>query len=220
MKVLVCIVSHEMNSRDLLNIQILDKYMKESGNTVEYAGISSKDDFSTFEDVIQFKYKFICLDRQLTKLCKFIDKFRPDLNYDWYIKIRPDIRLLQQIDFSSLNPQAINARTREYEGPKSIKYATSVPDDILLEPRAFRHNFVKKLVTLDDQIYIFHNTVIKKFDVRLIPSSIEIEWQHTAYWNLLNIPLNIIGINVLFTKNNWTSGNLGPKGKFLFGLQK
>jgi hypothetical protein len=219
MRVLVCIISHEMNSTDLLNIQILDKYMKESGNIVEYAGISSKDDFSEFEDVIQFKYKFICLDRQLTKLCKFIDKFRPDLNYDWYIKIRPDIRLLQQIDFSILNPRAINARTREYEGPNIIKYGTSVPDG-RVQPTPFRYYLVKKRVILDDQIYMFHHTVINKFDVRLSPSSIEVEWDHTTYWNLLNIPLNIIGINVLFTKYGWLSGDLIPKRMFLFGLQK
>ena len=217
MRVLVCIVSHEMHLRDLLNIQILDKYMKESGNTVEYAGISSKDDFSTFEDVIQFKYKFICLDKQLTKLCKFIDKFRPSFNYDWYIKIRPDIRLLQQINFSILNPQAINARTREYEGPISIKYGISIPHGNILS-RPFRYHPVKKQVVLDDQIYMFHHTVINKFDVRLIPSSTEIEWHHTAYWNLLKIPLNIIGINVLFTKYGWLSGDLGTKRKFLFGL--
>lgn len=220
MRVLVCIVSREMISRDIPNIQILDKYMKESGNTVEYAGISSKDDFSEFEDVIQFKYKFICLDKQLTKICKFIDKFRSSFNYDWYVKIRPDITLLQQINFSILNPKAINARVREYEGPNVIKYGTSVSDGILLEPRAFKHSFIKKRVILDDQIYMFHHTVINKFDVRLIPPSIEIEWQHTAYWNLLNIPLNIIGINVLFTKYNWTSGNLDVKPRFLFGLQK
>ena len=219
MRVLVCIVSHEMNSRDITNIQILDKYMKESGNTVEYAGISSKDDFSEFEDVIQFKYKFICLDKQLTKICKFIDKFRSSFNYDWYVKIRPDIRLLQQIDFSVLNPKAINARAREYEGPNVIKYGISIPHG-RIQSRPFRYHIIKKRVILDDQIYMFHHTVINKFDVRLLFSSIEVEWQHTAYWNLLNIPLNIIGINVLFTKYNWTSGDLGSKGKFLFGLQK
>lgn len=219
MRVLVCIVSHEMNSRDIPNIQILDKYTKESGNTVEYAGISSKDDFSNFEDVIQFKYKFICLDRQLTKLCKFIDKFRSSFDYDWYIKTRPDIRLLQHIDFSILNPEAINARTREYEGPKSIKYGISIPHD-RIQPRPFKYNLINKHLILDDQIYMFHHTVINKFNSSMIPSSIEIEWDHTAYWNLLNIPLNIIGINVLFTKYNWVSGDLVPKRILLFGLQK
>ena len=219
MKVLVCIVSHEMNSRDIHNIQILDKYMKESGNIVEYAGISSKDDFSNFEDVIQFKYKFICLDKQLTKICKFIDNFRSSFNYDWYVKIRPDIRLLQQIDFSILNPKAINARAREYEGPKSIKYGISIPHD-RIQPRPFRYHIINKRVILDDQIFMFHHTVINKFNSSLIPSSIEIEWDHTAYWNILNIPLNIIGINVLFTKYNWVSGDLDVKPRFLFGLQK
>ena len=59
MRVLVIIVSHEM-SGSLPNIRILKQFMDQSGHTVDYAGISSRTDFSNFEHILPFKYKFTC----------------------------------------------------------------------------------------------------------------------------------------------------------------
>jgi len=204
-----------MNERHLPSIEILSKYMKKSGNDVEYAGISSSDDFSYYENVIKFKYKFVCASRQLTKLCKFICTYRSDFNYDWYIKIRPDVQLLQQIDFSNCDIESINARAREYEGPKTIQYGVSTPNDprkynvhMHVTEKTYVFNKTEKKVILDDQIFIFHHKIIDKFEYASIPKSLEIEWNHAEHWKRLNITSNVIGINLFFLPRNWTSGDL------------
>jgi hypothetical protein len=218
MRILVCIISHEMNESDLPNIEILDKYMKESGNIVDYAGICSNDNFSIFERVIQFKYKFICKDRQLTKLCKFIIKFRSGFDYDWYIKIRPDITLLDQINFGGLNPEGINARVRNYIGPHQIKYGSSAPNFEINRPHVYKAS--EDLVILDDQIFLFHKNIINKFQLIIFNTPVEAEYRHSEYWSLIDIPKKVFGINVILTKYNLASRDLIPKRIYLFGLKK
>jgi hypothetical protein len=214
MKVLVIIISHEMNSSFLSNITILDKFMKDSGNTVDYAGISSTNDFGNFEGILEFKYKFICQDKQLTKLCKFITNFRNFLDYDWYLKTRPEIKLLDQIDFSQLDSTAMNARARNYKGPRYIKFGSSVPSNFPAHMSIYSP--VEEIVILDDQIYMFHNTLISKgcFDkVPMIENMfLENEWYHTEYWKSQNIPLKVVGIHVVFNKYSESESlDLTPK---------
>jgi hypothetical protein len=208
MKVLVIIISHEMRTTDLPNIEILNNYMKDSGNIVEYGIVSSTNDFSNYEGILNFKYKLICPNRQLTKLCKFITTFRDEFDYDWYIKIRPDIRLLEQIVFPGLDRHAINARAREYEGPFYVTNGLSIPFINGIQP--VKYNPVEISIVLDDQVFIFHNTIINNFS-EFNSSSLQHEWVHTAYWKSHNIGLKIIGLDVLFTKYNWQTSDLSPK---------
>ena len=125
MKILVIICSNEMNVNNIDNIKIINEYLKKN-NIVEYCGISNNDDFSNYESVISFKYKMINHKFQLSKICDFITDYKTELQYDWYMKIRPDIKLLENINFNMLCENSINARARVYYGPKQIKYGNSL----------------------------------------------------------------------------------------------
>ena len=123
---LIIICSHELNNIWIDNIKILDNYMKLQNINVDYCGISNQDDFDNYKDIINFKYKIINNNQQFSKICDFITDYKSELNYDWYMKIRPDIKLLENINFNVLSENAINARARVYYGPKQIKYGMSV----------------------------------------------------------------------------------------------
>ena len=98
----------------------------ENVECVDFCGISSYDDFSAYESVITFKYKIINPVRGMSKICDFITKYKDQLDYDWFVKSRPENKLLEPIQFGLLLDNAINARARVYRGPKKIKYGCSV----------------------------------------------------------------------------------------------
>jgi len=108
------------------NMQILNNYMKLLNMQVDYCGISNNNDFHNYEKYITFKYKRIDANKQITKICNFISEFKNELDYDYYMKIRPEIKLLEQINFDFLDNNAVNARARVYRGPKKVKYDMSV----------------------------------------------------------------------------------------------
>jgi hypothetical protein len=205
MKILIILCSDKMLLKYLPNIQILKTYMDDletKGHSVDYAAISSGDDISNYESVISFKYKVINLKKQLSKVCDFLKGIRNSLQYDWYIKFRPEVILLDQIDFTILSDTAINARARQYTGPRSIKYGCSIVRDEFLENmNDIQYDPVEKLIILDDILYIFHKNVIENggFIKNQYMDEIENEWFHTKHWMLKGIPLNIIGINMDFT---------------------
>jgi hypothetical protein len=71
-------------------------------------------------------------------------------------------------------------------------------------------------IIVDDQLYIFHKNVLQKgaFDM-VEPNSIigwwgslENEWYHSKVFESRNIPINIIGINLEFTRDNSFSADL------------
>jgi hypothetical protein len=66
------------------------------------------------------------IDQHVKILCDFIKENREQLNYDWYVKIRPEIMLMEQIPFNILMNNSINARARQYTGPKKIMNGMSV----------------------------------------------------------------------------------------------
>lgn len=208
MKLLVIIVTNIMDINLKTNIIRLDFLLREQGHSVDYAGISSCDDFANYEDIINFKYKEISPKYQLTKMCNFIQKY--NLSYDWFIRFRPEMFLLEPFKLEGLCKISINARARKYIGPKRIRYGMSVE-----LPATF--NEIESLVEVDDQIYIFHKNVINNGGFSDIESynnkiAIENETIHTEFWNLRRIPFNIIGINALFIRNpcwiGYQSGNL------------
>lgn len=204
-----------MNKILLPNILNLKQYMDkltDNMNIVEYAGISSYDDFSNYEDVIPFKYKIVYQKKQISKLNKFINDNK--LNYDWYIKIRPEVYLFDQIDFKNLHPSAINGRARKYVGNKKIKYGLSVGGEGQWSHVKYDviYNEEFENIELDDQLFIFDQYVIDSgaFDNNdLFDYNIQNETTQTYLWNLKNIKLNIIGINM---KLDYCNGKFAYSG--------
>lgn len=213
MKVLVILCSHEMNRENSSNVKILNDTLLNSQIEVDYCGISNTDDFANYEDLISFKYKIIDTSLQLTKMFHFISQYKNELSYDWYIKIRPDIKLLEPIRFDTLCKNAINARARMYIGPKQIQYGMSINGEGAWKNIGdYFFNEEEKDFHLDDMLYIFDTSVIQNgaFDFMKIHFYLENEGIHTKAWRSRNIQLNVIGINVEFTKNNTFSGDIPP----------
>ncbi len=196
----------------LENIKVLSNYLKETNYTVEYCGISSYDDFINYESVISFKYKFISNKKQLGKICEFITINQDNLSYDWYVKIRPDILLLEPISFNKLAHDSINARARSYRGSKKITHGMSIngPGKWNNVGSCF-YDLNEDIKELDDQLYIFDNNCIKKGAFKPINViAKEEESLHTNTWKSRNINLNIIGINLFLTSHHVYSGDLDP----------
>jgi hypothetical protein len=212
LKILVIICSHEFNSSHCENIQILKDYLLELPDTlISYCGISNQDDFHIFEDIISFDFKVINPKYQLSKIRDFIADNKSTLNYDWYIKIRPDVKLLEPIQFENLLDNSINARARVYHGPKRIKYGMSINGEGGWKNVGDCFYDINEIqVVLDDQIFIFHHNVINAgtFNKIIKIDGPEHEWIHTKYWEFNNIHLNVIGINLLMTKYMCYSGDV------------
>jgi hypothetical protein len=186
--------------------------MKE--HQVDYAGISCEDDFSNYEDIITFKYKMINPKLEIDKMCDFIKEYKDTFDYDYFIKTRPEIKLLEQINFDTLCANSINARTRIYNGPRNIPFGSSVGGKGIWEhikPNSYcyyEHNIV-----VDSTIYIFDKNVINNggFDKTnfITERVVQNEWYSTELWNERNINLNIIGINLIFYKSDEFYGYSG-----------
>jgi hypothetical protein len=94
-----------MNIRHTENIRILNKWLhlnRSDPVTIDYCGISNTNDFHNYADIITFKYQVVNTKRQFSKLCDFITEYKQELDYDWYIKFRPDMKLLDPIDMDIL----------------------------------------------------------------------------------------------------------------------
>jgi len=208
LKLLILIISNKMNiefkpyilklKENLINMPYID---------CEIACISSNDDTSNYEDVLgNIKYKVINNKLSLDKICDFISNCNEV--YDWYIKIRPEIELIEQLSIDKINllcKKSINARVRSYIGNKKILYGCSLGGknehhkntDII-------YDINNEIITLDDAIYIFHYNIIKNGGfMPIIERSPEIEHYqnettHTYIWQKRNIQLNPCGINVIF----------------------
>ena len=218
MKTLVIIVSRDMDAKYISNLKLLNDFLKNDTDVIDYCVISSVDDFYIYEMFSIIKYKIINTKHQLSKICDFITQYKHELNYDWYIKFRPELQLLEPIQFNMLSNTSINARARVYKGPKQIKNAMTINDSI---NDCFYHLYESELV-LDDQMYIFHNNVIKlggfeSFEKENMLSLYfvngefcgnEHEWLHSNYWKSKNISLNVIGINLCLQKYGQYSLNM------------
>jgi hypothetical protein len=214
MKLLIIIIGHSFDPEWCYNIKQLKECMKNNKLEIDYCGISSNNDFHNYEPIINFKYKMVNSKRQLSKICDFITEYKSELNYDWYMKIRPDVRLLDTIAFDTLDKHAINARARIYNGPRRIEHGMSVNGegrwkhvgDCLYS--TYEHDII-----LDDQVYIFHNSVVKNnaFEKFLEPLFPEQELQHAQLFNKRKIPFNVIGINLCFVRNRSFSGHINMR---------
>jgi hypothetical protein len=176
---------------------------------IDYCGISNSNDFHVFENIIQFKYKIINTKMQLSKICDFITDYKSLLDYDWFMKFRPGIRLLENINFNILSEDAINARARVYHGPRKIKYGMSDLYGCLKEIGSM-YDTIEHDIIMDDMLYIFHKNVVQKnaFDKIIVPNYIEYEWTHTSLFNERKIQHNIIGINLVLLPHGIFSGDI------------
>ena len=210
MKLLIILSSGNFDEKYCDNIKCLNDYMKNNGIEYDYCGISSKNDFDIYETIIQFKYKIINTKKQLSKICDFITEYKSELDYDWYMKIRPDIKLFDNIDFRMLPDNAINARARVYNGPRKIEYGMSVNGEGMWKNIGECHYAdYENNIILDDQLYIFHKNIVKNNAFEIFPTSEkEDEYLHTRVFNKRKIRLNVIGINLCLTKYGCFSGNI------------
>lgn len=161
-------------------------------------------------------------DYQFTKLCHAIKVFCADKpHYDWYIKIRPDIRVNEPIDLARMAAKSVNVRAREYEGPKRLPKAASVggPGSPLELARLSIKGAPKEsYVVTDDQVYVFSRLLVESgaFEYPppgLLPPSVaacyrENEWFHTIIWKRRGVPINITSIDCTMLKNDSRSGDL------------
>ena len=227
MKILIILCSHEFNINNCDNVTRLNNFLVSlPGAIVEYCGISNTNDFHNYESIISFKYKVVNTKKQFNKICDFITDQKSELDYDWYIKFRPDIKIIELNDFNLLSDKAINARARVYNGPKKIKYGMSVNGEgVWKNIGDCFHDDCEKEVVLDDMMFIFHNNVIQVGAFDKIPYKLvgdnewyqtnewrihagENEWYQTNIWKIRNIPLNVIGINLKITKHDCFSGDI------------
>jgi len=209
MKVLVIICSHILNIEWCNNIKILNEYMKLSDMEVDYAGISNQDDFNNYENIILFKYKMINYRMQFNKICDFVTHFKSHLDYDWYIKFRPDIRLLEKINFDILSENAVNARARVYKGPKKIKYGMSINGEGIWKDIGDCEYLPDEVeVVIDDHIFIFNKNIVQLGAFDTVEEKYYNEWGMSGIFNERKIPLNVIGLNLELLKYNAFSGNL------------
>jgi hypothetical protein len=215
MKLLVMISSHALSVALSDNIKILNNYVKLLDMEVDYCGISNQDDFHNYENIITFKYKIINTKFQFSKICDFITDYKSELDYDWYMKIRPDIKLLENINFDKLSKNAINSRARVYHGPAKIKYGMSVNGEGSWKYIGDCHYANRERdIILDDMIFIFHKNIIQLNAFDKVESKIgqnQNEMTQTGVFNRRKIPLNVIGIHLVLTKYNNFSGHINMK---------
>ena len=203
-----------MDDRYLENIQILHHYIEELRlqYVVDVACISGRDDFENFDKILHFKYKVVSPKKQLDKICDFVSEC-PE-SYDWYVKIRAEVKLLEQLDFSSFCTNSINARARVYNGPLSVKNGSAVGGEGYLSYiHAIHYSPELKGIILDDMLYIFHRNLVEKGGFEPIIDEErghrewyvnnsfwnQHEWFHTGLWKSRKIPLNLVGFHVDFT---------------------
>ena len=210
MRLLIIIINHYFDKKWCDNIKCLNDFMMMNNMEIDYCGISNSNEFHVFENIIQFKYKIINTKMQLSKICDFITDYKSWLDYDWFMKFRPGITLLENINFNILSEHAINARARVYHGPRKIKYGMNVKDTDCY------YDTIEHDIIMDDMLYIFHKNVVQKnaFDKIIVPNHIEYEWAHTSLFNERKIQHNIIGINLVLTEHGTFSGDINMDTPF------
>jgi hypothetical protein len=207
MKVLVIIVAAKMPNNWVENIRMLAMHLKCRTDQIDYALISPEE-----ADALPLKYTFRSNKMQLSKISDFICQFKDELsNYDWIVKTRPDLILLDDIDFDNLPHDCINARARVYSRNVSpIRFGLSLEHPCCQGNCRHRSppSEADISIILDDMLYIFHTDLLQKFrpvidvtgDMYWTPHGYcykEQEWFHTFWWDKLGIGKNVIGFNAL-----------------------
>jgi hypothetical protein len=97
-------------------------------------------------------------------MCDFITDYKAELDYDWYIKIISDVKLLNLIklfDFNVLLYDAVNARAITYIGPKQIRHGVSISRNTRFPGKGdWAGDFCERYIILDLMVIIFHKNVL------------------------------------------------------------
>jgi len=204
-----------MPSQYIPHIHTIKSHMDALSGTfiVDYACISSYNDFDIYDSILSFKYKVTNNKKQLEKVCDFLSSC-PE-KYDWYIKIRPEVLLLELPDILSLSTDSIHARVRGYIGSKKIFFGSSVGGNggwsNLNNDCIYSEN--ETHICLDDHIYIFNKYVVDNGAFAILTPEINkfLPWNydgrqdesiHNSVWNHRNIKKNPIRIHLIFKKIN------------------
>ena len=207
-------VGNELEKKYQENMLILANFLKD--HTISWGAISSQDDFNNF-DKIDFKYKFVSKKKQLSKICDFFSS-TTITDYDFFIKTRPDLQILEFPNFNYILSDCINARARVYRGPKTIRWGSTVNGKGIWEKdRSCTFSLYETNVILDDQFFIFDQSVkTKLFSEAIVENDdIQNEWFHDKIYTSKKIKKNIIGVNSCLKKYNAFSGHLNEES-FLF----
>lgn len=178
-RILLIISSNTMNIEYQENIKCIKEKIVNNFNNIDICLISSYEDYNNYDNIINVKYKIKCEGRQFTKmveLFKFLNIKKT--NYDWYIKIRPDLLVLDNINDKILNicnKNCLNSRLRFYIGPDlNIKHGASHTTNDAWS-KSWIYNSTILTVVPDDQIYIFHKNIAEKCFAPIIYSIISNE---------------------------------------------
>jgi len=206
MNVLVILCSHTFDPKWRDNI----KRLGECFVGAHFCGISNEDDFKNYEDLIEFRYKQINTKGQWSKVCDFITDHRHELNYDWFVKIRPDIKLLEPVPWGKLSIEAVNARARVYNGPAHIRYGMSINGEGKWKNVGdCEKSMYENGIVLDDQFFFFHREMVERnvFD-KVKPEPSENEWVMTACLTNRGAKLHVVGIHAELSKYQCFSGDI------------
>ena len=162
MKVLLMIISHNITNNNLQNIydKIINP-LKTNNIEVDLATCISGSN-NIISNEVKYNFKFDGF--QLAKVCFVVNKFDDD-EYDYYIKIRPEIKLttiINQTFLLELSKTKINSRCRQYAGPSiDLKFGMSCQRNLIREGEILYND--KVVICPDDQMYIFHKSIKKAF---------------------------------------------------------
>ena len=172
MKILLILSTHEMNmtfidSVKTIKSNIIDS-LTEDGNTVDIFCVSSNNDHDNYKEILgDIKFKITCIERQFLKIVqvfKYLDNNNIE-DYDWYIKVRPDVTVNEKINnqkMDTFNKNAINTRVRFYLGPEiNVPFGASFVVNEYWE-HGWSYSETINNITPDDEIYFFHSSIAKK----------------------------------------------------------
>jgi hypothetical protein len=212
-RLLVMIVGDNMPGQYMPHIHNIKSHMDALSGTfiVDYACISSYNDFDIYDSILSFKYKVTNNKKQLEKVCDFLSSC-PE-KYDWYIKTRPEVILLEVPDILSLSTDSINARLHGYIGPKKILFGSSVGGNGVWSSvtENIKYSENETHIGLDDQIYIFNKYVVDNGAFAVLTPEIneflprnydgrQDEGIHNCVWIHRNIKRNPIRIHLIIKR--------------------
>ncbi len=198
MKILIIVASYKMDNKFNKTMETIQKklisVLKKENNIVDICLVSSHNDHNNYKNIIgEIKYKVLSNKKQFGKIMD-IFKLSEIKEYDWYIKIRPDIELYENIDTEkilSCDENKFNSRVRWYIGDHiNVKYGTSHTfnkNDGWGESWIYNNNI--NYIVPDDQIYIFNKNIINIFNIFNI-NSIKNKIDNIYRYNYYNNPNN------------------------------
>ena len=161
MKILLMIISHNISHNNLDNIykNIINPLKMDNVDVDIVTCISGTHNIISND--VTYNYKFDGF--QLAKVCYVVNKFNDE--YEYYIKIRPEVILNTIIDKSfliNLSKSKINSRCRQYSGPSiDLKNGMSCQKNHIRKGDIQLND--KTIINPDDQMYIFHKSIKTAF---------------------------------------------------------